>query len=68
MKACLHPIVFDEQLFYVHRDSAWSRECALCGLAYARSDRILTPLREAIRDRYRLPRSPWTATERAFDC
>jgi hypothetical protein len=42
------------------------RSCLLCGLLYDRGA-VLVRLREAIRERHRLPPSPWSAQERAED-
>lgn len=47
-------------------DDRGVRSCVLCGSAYDRSE-ILRALERAIRDRYRLPVSPWSAAERAED-
>lgn len=48
--------------------ASWRRECAFCGLGYNRSERVLGPLTDYVRSRYRLPKSPWSASERAEDC
>jgi hypothetical protein len=44
-----------------------TRRCLVCGVSYDRFDRVLLPLERAIRDRHRLPSSPWTAEERGND-
>lgn len=43
-----------------------TRRCLLCGVSYDRSAELLR-LRMAMRERYRLPPSPWTGAERAAD-
>lgn len=46
---------------------ALTRRCLTCSRAYDRSA-LLARLESDIRDRYRLPPSPWSAAERAEDC
>lgn len=74
--ACAHRLVVDETM----DQDGWLREapaelgpgwtsrrrCLTCGLAYDRNT-MLARLREAIRERHRLPASPWSAAERAED-
>ena len=43
-----------------------TRRCLLCGFSYDRSE-VLLRLRLGIRERHRLPSSPWSAAERAAD-
>lgn len=43
------------------------RRCLLCGVEYDRAE-FLRRLERRIRDRWRLPPSPWTSQERAEDC
>ena len=56
MTACPHPIVVDEpDLVSPKENRTWIRACAMCGLSYDRTARVLWPLREKIRAKYRLP-------------
>ena len=68
MIPCAHALVVEEfrRVEDLGLHHTW-RRCLLCGLAYDRS-RLLDRLSAAIRERYRLPPSPWTAAERAEDC
>lgn len=63
VRHCTHAIVLDLLQGDGHR---W-RRCWLCGHAYDRTE-LLQRLERDIRDRYRLPPSPWSAGERAEDC
>jgi ribosomal protein L37E len=47
-------------------DEGRERFCLLCGYRYDRRE-VLDLLREAIRERHRLPPSPWSAEERSAD-
>jgi hypothetical protein len=42
------------------------RWCVVCGVGYDRGA-VLARLQETIRERHRLPPSPWTSAERAAD-
>ena len=64
---CQHPpalVVDEERSGGCSRYTA--RVCVACGLAYDRSE-VLVRLRATIRERHRLPPSPWTAEERSAD-
>lgn len=54
---CVHLVVEEGPL----------RRCLLCGVEYDRAE-FLRRLERRIRDRWRLPPSPWTSQERAEDC
>lgn len=69
---CTHRLVVeDEDWEHVGEGSgpayplAW-RVCLLCGVAYNRTA-VLLRLEAAIRARWRMPPSPWSAEERARD-
>lgn len=62
MSDCRHPLVVDTK----DQDGGFMRECVECGLRYDRSA-VLAALERAIRERHRLPPSPWTAWERSMD-
>lgn len=58
---CSHAITVEDRCLTT--EDVW-RSCVLCGALYNRT-RVLRRLERAIRDRYALPRSPWSASERA---
>lgn len=58
---CSHPITFDE--LDLTSGDRW-RSCLTCGVTYNRTKRNKR-LERAMRDRYALPRSPWSAPERS---
>lgn len=68
---CRHPLTVD--LEPTEEDDGYqvvvsqARLCLGCGSFYDRA-LALRQLREAIRERHRLPSSPWTPGERAEDC
>lgn len=68
---CRHPLTVD--LEPTEEDDGYqvvvsqARLCLGCGNFYDRA-LALRQLREAIRERHRLPSSPWTPGERAEDC
>ena len=55
---CKHLVVDD----YDPLDEVFWRRCLVCGLNYNRT-LFCKRLERAIRDRYRLPKSPWAADE-----
>lgn len=68
MRSCTHAVaVGDDELLGEPPQLTEVRRCLLCGLSYDR-DAHWRRLELAIRARYRLPRSPWSAAERAEDC
>lgn len=62
---CTHRLTVDD-VFAEPGPGRIIRACLTCGGSYDRS-RILDRLAELIRERHRLPPSPWTADERAAD-
>ncbi len=48
------------------RPPTWTRWCLFCGNGYNRTA-FLEKLQRDIRDRSRLPKSPWSAQERSED-
>lgn len=65
-RACTHRLTFTELAWGDLQGQHRARTCLFCGLAYDR-DAALARLQEAIRERYRLPSSPYTAEERSRD-
>lgn len=65
---CAHGVVTSDPVDPC--DGNWQashrRECLTCGFSYDRGD-VLVRLEAVIRERYRLPPSPWTAEERGHD-
>ena len=65
---CTHRLVVDD---VIENDGEMPpndcvRSCLTCGVSYDRGS-ALRRLERTIRDRYRLPPSPWTAEERFRD-
>ena len=70
MTDCPHALVVETEEASYHPDSfgelhRW-RSCLDCGLVYDRTA-YLRKLERAIRDRCRLPPSPWSSAERGDD-
>ena len=64
---CTHALTVDDDDWTDYLRTARvaiRRTCLLCGMRYDRSA-FLLKLERMIRDRYRLPKSPWTAAERS---
>lgn len=62
VRLCTHALVLE----HAQGDGSRWRRCWLCGHAYDRT-KVLADLEHAIRERYRLPPSPWSGAERAQD-
>lgn len=64
---CRHPLtVEDEEPDYAEQRTRVNRTCLGCGMTYERGA-FLDRLEADIRERRRLPSSPWSAAERASD-
>ena len=59
---CNHSLVVDWRVWDTERGWAIHRACLLCGVCYDRA-RFLAKLERAIRDRWHLGVSPWSAEE-----